>query len=51
MTAPEPQTVPALLLERAGRTPDAEAFRYPLDGGWRSLSWLETEVRVVGDAR
>ncbi len=41
-----PRNVPELFLERVGRTPDAEAFRYPVDGGWRSLSWLETEVRI-----
>jgi long-chain acyl-CoA synthetase len=29
-----------------GRTPDAEAFRHPEGGAWRSLSWRETESRV-----
>ena len=24
----------------------AEAFRHPVDGGWRSLTWAETEARV-----
>jgi len=41
-----PRNVPELFLERVGRTPDAEAFRYPVAGAWRSLSWLETEERV-----
>jgi long-chain acyl-CoA synthetase len=38
--------VPELFLERVGKTPDAEAFRYPVEGGWRSLTWQETETRV-----
>jgi long-chain acyl-CoA synthetase len=41
-----PRNVPELFLERVGRTPDAEVFRYPADGAWRSLTWLETEARV-----
>ena len=41
-----PRTVPELFLDRVGRTPDSEAFRYPLQGGWRSLTWTETEGRV-----
>ncbi len=41
-----PRNVPELFLERVGRTPAAEAFRHPVDGGWRSLSWLETEGRI-----
>jgi len=47
LTAPEPRNVPELFLDRVGRTPDAEAFRYPVaDGGWRSLTWDEAERRV-----
>jgi long-chain acyl-CoA synthetase len=38
--------VPELFLERVGKTPDAEAFRYPVEGGWRSLTWQEAETRV-----
>jgi long-chain acyl-CoA synthetase len=41
-----PRNVPELFLERVGRTPDAEAFRYPAGDGWRSLTWLETEGRI-----
>jgi long-chain acyl-CoA synthetase len=42
-----PRSVPALFLDRVGKTPDAEAFRYPAaDGTWRSLTWRETEERV-----
>jgi long-chain acyl-CoA synthetase len=40
------KTVPDLFLTRVGRTPQAEAFRFPAGGGWRSLSWAETEARV-----
>jgi len=43
---PTPTTVPELFLERVGRTPDAEAFRFPAEGGWRRLTWAETEARV-----
>ncbi len=42
----EPDTVPALFLDRVGATPHAEAFRYPAASGWKSLSWRETEARV-----
>ena len=41
-----PRNVPELFLDRVGRTPGAEAFRYPMAGGWRSLTWHETEARV-----
>jgi long-chain acyl-CoA synthetase len=41
-----PRSVPELFLERVGKTPGTEAFRYPDGGGWRSLTWVETEARV-----
>ncbi len=41
-----PRNVPELFLERVGKTPDAEAFRDPVPGGWRSLSWAGSEARV-----
>jgi long-chain acyl-CoA synthetase len=41
-----PRNVPELFLERVGKTPGAEAFRHPAPGGWRSLTWAETEARV-----
>jgi long-chain acyl-CoA synthetase len=42
-----PRNVPELFLDRVGKTPGAEAFRHRgPDGGWRSLTWLETEARV-----
>jgi long-chain acyl-CoA synthetase len=43
---PAPRSVPELFLARVGLTPDVEAFRYPVDGGWKSLTWTETEARV-----
>jgi long-chain acyl-CoA synthetase len=46
LAALAPRNVPELFLERVGKTPTAEAFRYPLDGGWKSLDWSETEARV-----
>jgi long-chain acyl-CoA synthetase len=42
----DPRNVPELFLDRVGKTPDAEAFRFPDGSGWRSLSWAETEARV-----
>ena len=41
-----PRSVPELFLDRVGKTPTAEAFRHPVPGGWRSLTWAETEARV-----
>ncbi|WP_328321434.1 long-chain fatty acid--CoA ligase [Kribbella sp. NBC_00382] len=36
-----------MFLDRVAATPDREAFRAPTgDGGWRSVSWQETEVLV-----
>jgi long-chain acyl-CoA synthetase len=41
-----PRNVPELFLDRVGRTPHREAFRFPAAGGWRSLTWVEVEERV-----
>jgi long-chain acyl-CoA synthetase len=41
-----PRNVPELFLDRVGKTPALEAFRYPDGNGWRSLTWSETEARV-----
>src|SRR5512138_1830674 len=47
VTGAEPRNVPELFLERVGLTPDAAAFSHPAaDGGWRTLTWEETERRV-----
>jgi long-chain acyl-CoA synthetase len=40
------RTVAALFLERVGKTPGGEAFRWRRGRAWASLSWRETEARV-----
>jgi long-chain acyl-CoA synthetase len=39
-------TMARLFLDRVAETPDREAFRYPVDESWESLSWAETGERV-----
>ncbi|MGW0229519.1 AMP-dependent synthetase/ligase [Actinopolymorpha singaporensis] len=39
-------TVAELILHRFESTPDAEAFRYPSDGGWESSTWGQAGERV-----
>ncbi len=47
MSSPSvPRNVPELFLDRVGKTPAAEAFRYPSGAGWTSLTWQATEERV-----
>ncbi len=46
MQNPAPRSVPELFLDRVGKTPTAEAFRHPVPGGWKSLTWSDTEARV-----
>ena len=46
MKARSPDTIPALFLDRVGKTPGAEAFRKPVADGWRSFTWRETQCRV-----
>ncbi|MFG2113479.1 AMP-dependent synthetase/ligase [Streptomyces sp. NPDC048718] len=48
-----PPSVAALFLERVERTPDAEAYRYPVPAAsgqgpddWKSLTWAEAAQRV-----
>ncbi|MFF5972038.1 AMP-dependent synthetase/ligase [Streptomyces sp. NPDC012769] len=52
-----PPSVAALFLERVERTPDAEAYRYPVPAAsgqgpddWKSLSWGQAAERVFGIA-
>ncbi|MCH0540614.1 AMP-binding protein [Streptomyces sp. MUM 203J] len=52
-----PPSVAALFLERVAKTPDAEAFRYPVPSAsgqgpdtWRSLSWGQAADRVYAMA-
>ncbi|PVY95476.1 long-chain acyl-CoA synthetase [Actinomycetospora cinnamomea] len=35
-----------LFLDRVAATPDAEAFRFPRNGGWASVSWRQTAPTV-----
>ncbi|WP_109473481.1 AMP-dependent synthetase/ligase [Ornithinimicrobium cavernae] len=35
-----------LFRDRVARTPDAEAFRYPVGESWESLTWAETATRA-----
>ncbi|MFI6813865.1 AMP-dependent synthetase/ligase [Nonomuraea sp. NPDC050328] len=39
-------SIPALLRDRVTSTPDAEAYRYPGESGWTSLTWSEVDRRV-----
>ncbi|MEV4354853.1 long-chain fatty acid--CoA ligase [Nonomuraea sp. NPDC049625] len=41
-------SIPSLLRDRIAATPDAEAYRFPSDDGWASLSWREVGDRVRG---
>jgi len=41
-----PASVGRMFLDRVEATPTREAFRYPVDGDWKSLTWQETKDRV-----
>jgi len=41
-----PASVGRMFVDRVEATPTGEAFRYPVDDGWESLSWEETRDRV-----
>lgn len=41
-----PPSIGRMFLERVEATPDREAYRYPVDGGWASLTWQQTKERV-----
>ena len=40
------RSIAHLFLDRVTATPDAQAFLYPEDGVWKSLTWRETALRV-----
>lgn len=40
------RSVAELFLHRVASTPDAEAFTFPVEGGWRTLTWEQTGERV-----
>ncbi|GAA3168203.1 AMP-dependent synthetase/ligase [Blastococcus jejuensis] len=39
-----------MFFDRVAATPDAEAFRHPLDGGWTSVTWGRTAETVTTTA-
>ena len=41
-----PESVPRLFRDRVAATPNAEAFRYPDNGGWASVTWQQLSDRV-----
>jgi long-chain acyl-CoA synthetase len=41
-----PASVGRMFLDRVEATPDVEAYRYPRDGEWMSLSWAEAKDRI-----
>ena len=50
-TAPETLTrtttsIPQAFLERTAKTPEREAYRYPVGDEWRSLTWKQAGERV-----
>ncbi|MEV0900406.1 long-chain fatty acid--CoA ligase [Actinoplanes sp. NPDC049802] len=43
----EPSSLGAMFLDRAGRTPDREAYRRPEPDGWHSQTWADTGQAVT----
>ena len=43
-------SVSRMLYDRVATTPDAEAFRFPTNGGWASVTWGQTGERVKATA-
>ena len=41
-----PSSVGQMFLDRVAATPQAEAFRYPHDEGWESVTWQRVGDRV-----
>jgi long-chain acyl-CoA synthetase len=39
-------SVARMFLDRVAATPDAEAFRYPQNGGWERVTWRQVDERV-----
>ena len=44
--ANRPPSVPKMFLNRVAATPAAEAFRYPANGGWTSVTWKQIGDQV-----
>ncbi len=43
-----PRSLAHMFLERRDNAPDADAYYYPVDGGWQASSWEETHRLVEG---
>ncbi len=41
------RSVAEMFLHRVSSTPDSEAFTFPTDQGWRTITWEETGARVA----
>jgi len=41
-----PPSVARMFLDRVEATPDREAYRFPRNGSWESMTWAETRDRV-----
>ena len=39
-------SVPKMFFDRVAASPDAEAFRYPENGGWASVTWQQVREQV-----
>lgn len=44
-------TVARLFYDRVAATPESEAFRFPTNGGWASVTWGQTEETVIPTLR
>ena len=40
------RSVAQLFVDRVAKSPDAEAFRFPREDGWESVTWAQTDERV-----
>jgi long-chain acyl-CoA synthetase len=45
-TATQAPNLAMLFLQRVEASADKEAFRYPENGGWTSVTWKQTAERV-----
>ena len=39
-------SIPQLFLDRTKKSPDREAYRYPVGEAWKSITWAQSEKRV-----
>jgi long-chain acyl-CoA synthetase len=50
LPAERPASVARMFVDRVAAKPDAEAFRYPVDHEWKSMTWAEAKARVYAIA-